>query len=297
MHITENMNALWLRKRKAKLNPVAIRFYILLGLAIIMVLISLLAPYITPNDPYATDIKFRRLPPSEHFLFGTDGHGRCILSRVLVGARTSIFAALSLVVGTFVVGTMIGCFSGYYGGVIDTIFMRLADILLAFPDIILAIAVAGILGGGLTNAMLALALTGWTQYARLARSNVLAIREETFVQASRLGGNSNMRIIFRHILPNIMGPLVVTASLQIGGMMMGIAGLSFLGLGVQVPQAEWGSMISEGRSYLQIAPWTVLYPGVVMMMTIILFNLLGDALRDLLDPKGQGEIFNKNQDR
>jgi len=285
MEIIKKLNAPLLNKSEAKENSVATKLYILLAVVAILIIISLLGPYIAPNDPYATDIKLRRLPPSADFLFGTDGYGRCIFSRVLVGARTSIFAPLVLVAITFAFGTMVGVFSAYYGGIVDTLFMRLADVLLAFPDIILAIAVAGILGGSLINAMLALALTGWTQYARLARGKVLALKEDTFIQAARLSGNSNLRIILHHILPNIMGQLVVAATLQIGAMMMGLAGLSFLGLGVQVPQAEWGSMVAEGKSYLQLAPWMTLYPGAVMMITIIIFNLLGDVVRDILDPK------------
>lgn len=285
MEIIKKLNTPLLNKSEAKENSVATKFYILLAVVAILIIISLLGPYIAPNDPYATDIKLRRLPPSADFLFGTDGYGRCIFSRVLVGARTSIFAPLVLVAITFAFGTIVGVFSAYYGGIVDTLFMRLADVLLAFPDIILAIAVAGILGGSLINAMIALALTGWTQYARLARGKVLALKEDTFIQAARLSGNSNLRIILHHILPNIMGQLVVAATLQIGAMMMGLAGLSFLGLGVQVPQAEWGSMVAEGKSYLQLAPWMTLCPGVVMMITIIIFNLLGDVVRDILDPK------------
>lgn len=285
MEIIKKLNTPLLNKSETKENSVATKFYILLAVVAILIIISLLGPYIAPNDPYATDIKLRRLPPSADFLFGTDGYGRCIFSRVLVGARTSIFAPLVLVAITFAFGTIVGVFSAYYGGIVDTLFMRLADVLLAFPDIILAIAVAGILGGSLINAMIALALTGWTQYARLARGKVLALKEDTFIQAARLSGNSNLRIILHHILPNIMGQLVVAATLQIGAMMMGLAGLSFLGLGVQVPQAEWGSMVAEGKSYLQLAPWMTLCPGVVMMITIIIFNLLGDVVRDILDPK------------
>ncbi|MCC5909115.1 MAG: ABC transporter permease [Clostridiaceae bacterium] len=272
-------------KKKRSLNFVKLRFYLLMVITIILIFISIVAPYMVPNDPYATDIRGRNLPPSQEFLFGTDSHGRCVFSRVLIGARTSISAALMLVIITFVIGTTIGIVCGYYGGWIDNLFMRIADILLAFPDIILGIAVAGIIGGGLFNAMLALGLTGWTQYARVARSNVLTMKEDTFIQAARLSGNSDLRLLFRHILPNIIGVLVVIATLQIGTMMMGIAGLSFLGLGVQVPQAEWGSMVNSGRSYLQIAPWISLFPGLVMMVTIIIFNLFGDALRDFLDPR------------
>ena len=163
--------------------------------------------------------------------------------------------------------------------------MRVTDIFQAFPDIVLAIAVAGVLGGGLVNAVLALILTTWTQYARIARSAAVAAKEETYVQAARLSGCSDVRILFGHILPNIAGPLVVTAVLHVSSMMMGLAGLSYLGIGVQIPAAEWGAMISEGQKYLQQAPWAALAPSAVMVTVMMVFNMFGDQLRDLLDPK------------
>ncbi|WP_352406530.1 ABC transporter permease [Acetoanaerobium noterae] len=270
-----------------KINKLNIRIYILLFLIAILMIVSLIAPYLCPNDPNYTDLSLAKQAPSKTFIFGTDIYGRCVFSRVLMGAKVSIFSSLFLVLGTFLFGSTYGMICGYFGGKIDRTLMGFVDILLAFPDMILAIAVAGILGGGLINAMLALALTGWTSYARLARGSVMTIKSEVFIKAARLSGNGDLRIIIKHILPNIIGPLVVNATLQIGGMMMGLAGLSFLGIGVQIPHAEWGSMINEGRSLMQTAPWIILYPGGVMMVAVMVFNFLGDSIRDLLDPKRQ----------
>lgn len=260
-------------------------FWILVILISLLVVFSLFSKHLTPYDPYATEPSNVLQPPSSAHLFGTDGHGRDLLSRVIVGSKTSIFSAFALIAMTGIFGTFIGMIGGYYGGWVDALLMRITDVFLSFPDIILAIAVAGVLGGGLFNAILALFLTTWTQYARLARSSTIAVKEEAYIHAAKLSGCSSPRVIFVHILPNILGPLIVTATLHISGMMMGIAGLSFLGLGVKVPQAEWGSMISEGRKYLQTAPWVAIYPSVVMVAVMMLFNLFGDQVRDLLDPK------------
>lgn len=259
-------------------------FYVLLGIVAVLLLLSLFSGFLVPHDPYETSGAILKAPSMEH-LMGTDEHGRDVLSRVIIGSKTSIFSAFILIAmaGTF--GTLIGLVGGYYGGKIDTILMRITDLFLAFPDMILAVAVAGILGGGLINAMLALFITTWTQYARLARSSTIAIKKEEFIQAARLSGCSELRILTVHVLPNIVGPLIVTATLHVSGMMIGIAGLSFLGLGVKVPEAEWGSMISVGRNYLQSAPWIALGPSVVMVSVMMVFNLLGDEIRDIFDPK------------
>ncbi len=271
------MTKLAARKRaKTKL----IVFLILAGL---LVLFGILAPLLTPNDPDATSAINMNQAPSRQFPFGTDRYGRCICSRVMMGARTSIFSAVALVAITFVFGTALGMLAGWYGGVVDSVVMRLADVLLAFPQMVLAIAVAGILGGGMGNAMLAMGISGWTGYARLARAKVLERREEAYVCAARLSGCSDLSILLRTLLPNILGPLVVNASTQIGSMMIGIAGLSFLGIGVMEPQAEWGSMISASRAYIQLAPWAVLAPACATILTVMVFNYLGDCVRDVLD--------------
>ena len=254
-------------------------------LAALILIAALCAAQLAPYDPYATDPQLILKPPSAEHLLGTDNYGRDILSRILAGGRTSIFSALLiiLIAGSF--GSMIGLLAGYYRGRMDAVLMRITDIFQAFPDIVLAIAVAGVLGGGLFNAVLALILTTWTQYARLARSAAVAAKEETYIHAARLSGCNDARILFLHILPNIAGPLLITAILHVSTMMMGLAGLSYLGIGVQIPAAEWGAMISEGQKYLQQAPWAALAPSAVMVAVMMVFNMFGDQLRDLLDPK------------
>ena len=274
------MDLLTVKTRRKSSRQKLIVFLILAG---ILGILGILAPMLTPNDPYATSALDMNSPPSAQFPLGTDRYGRCVLSRVMMGARTSIFSAVTLVAVTFVVGTLLGMAAGWYGGAVDTVVMRLADILLAFPQMVLAIAVAGILGGGMFNAMLAMGITGWTLYARLARAQVLALKEEAYVNAARLSGCSDASIMFRTLLPNMLGPLVVNASTQIGSMMIGIAGLSFLGIGVQEPQAEWGSMINLSRAYIQLAPWAVLAPAFATIVTVMIFNYLGDCVRDVLD--------------
>ena len=259
------------------------RLCFFLVLAGLLVLVGILAPLLCPNDPNATSALQMNRPPCREFPFGTDRYGRCICSRVLMGAQTSIFSAVTLVAVTFVIGAGLGMIAGWYGGVLDTLIMRLADVLLAFPQMVLAIAVAGILGGGMFNAMLAMGITGWTLYARLARAQVMALKEEAYVSAARLSGCSGPSILLRTLLPNMLGPLVVNAATQIGAMMIGIAGLSFLGIGVTEPRAEWGSMINASRAYIQLAPWAVLAPACATILTVMVFNYLGDCVRDVLD--------------
>lgn len=260
-------------------------FRVLTLLAALILIASLFSAQLAPCDPYATDPQLILKPPSAEHLLGTDNYGRDILSRILAGGKTSIFAALFIILIAGSLGSLIGLLSGYYRGRMDAMLMRVTDIFQAFPDIVLAIAVAGVLGGGLVNAVLALIVTTWTQYARIARSAVITAKEETYIQAARLSGCSDASILFGHILPNIAGPLIVTAVLHISTMMMGLAGLSYLGIGVQIPAAEWGAMISEGQKYLQQAPWAALAPSAVMVTVMMVFNMFGDHLRDLLDPK------------
>ena len=254
-------------------------------LVALILIVSLFSAQLAPYDPYVTDPQLILKAPSAEHLLGTDNYGRDILSRILAGGKTSIFAALFIILVAGSLGSFVGLLAGYYRGRMDAMLMRVTDIFQAFPDIVLAIAVAGVLGGGLVNAVLALILTTWTQYARIARSAVVAAKEETYIQAARLSGCSDVRILFGHILPNIAGPLVVTAVLHVSSMMMGLAGLSYLGIGVQIPAAEWGAMISEGQKYLQQAPWAALAPSAVMVAVMMVFNMFGDQLRDLLDPK------------
>lgn len=264
-------------------NKNELKFKVIIIILITIFLISLLAPYIAPNDPYTVDLSKTLMKPSKEFLFGTDSLGRCVFSRVLYGANRTIFSAIVVVLITFVFGTSVGIISGYMGGKIDLIIMRTVDVFLAFPGLVLAIAVAGLLGGSMINAMIAISLISWTKYARIARSKVLEIKEETFIQASRISGNNSLHIMSKHILPNILAYLIVTASLDIGTVIMEMSSLSFLGLSSPLPMPEWGAMISEGKGVIQFAPWTVIAPGIAILIVVVLFNLLGDVIRDLLD--------------
>ena len=238
-----------MRERKRR------KMLVLLALVLALAAFSLAAPLLTPNDPTATSAAHMNEGPSARFPLGTDRYGRCVCSRVMMGARTTIFSAVALVAITFVTGTALGMLAGYYGGVPDTLVMRLADIMLAFPQMVLAIAVAGILGGGMGNAMLAMGVTGWTLYARLARAQVMKLKNASYVCAARLSACGDGTILLKYLLPSIIGPMAVNAATQLGVMMVGIAGLSFLGIGVQEPYAEWGSMIAQGRAYIQLNPW------------------------------------------
>ena len=262
-----------------------LKFNIIIFILISIFLISLLAPYMAPNDPYAVDLTKTLQSPSKEFLFGTDSLGRCVFSRVLYGANRTIFSAIIVVLITFLFGTTVGIISGYIGGKIDRLIMRIVDVFLAFPGLVLAIAVAGLLGGSMINAMIAISLISWTKYARIARSKFLEIKEETFIQASKISGHNALHIMIKHILPNILAYLIVTASLDIGTVIMEMSSLSFLGLSSPLPTPEWGAMISEGKSVIQFAPWTLLAPGLAILIVVVLFNLLGDIIRDLLDLK------------
>ena len=202
-----------------------------------------------------------------------------------MGSRTTIYSSLLLVVITSIAGTAVGVLCGYHGGMADAVIMRISDIFLAFPGMVFAIAVAGVIGGGVMNAVIALACVSWPKYARIARSQVMTIKEEPFIAAAKLSGSGTVKTLFKHVLPNIAGPIIVTAVLDIGTMMMEIAGLSFLGLGARPPIAEWGSMMSNGRSLLQTAPWVILAPGCAIFLTVMIFNLLGDTVRDVLDTR------------
>ncbi len=250
-----------------------------------VILIALFAPYLTPYDPYEQDLGNALLPPGKEHLLGTDRYGRDMLSRVMVGAQSTIFSALLLVVVITVTGSMIGIICGYHGGKLDVFLMRLSDVFLAFPGMVFAIAVASVMSGGIFNAVVALACISWPKYARITRSQVMAIKNMPYIEAAKLSGSGTLKIIRKHILPNIAGAIVVTAVLDIGTMIMEIAGLSFLGLGATPPTAEWGSMMSNGRSMLQTSPWVILAPGTAIFLTVMIFNLAGDTMRDILDPR------------
>lgn len=267
------------------MKNIRIKLSVFLTLAVLLILTACFASYLCPYDPDAQDLLQALKAPSLAHPFGTDRYGRDLLSRVIQGSTISIFSTLILVAVTAVVGTVIGIFCGWKGGRFDTVLMRFSDMFLAFPGMVLALAVAGVLGGGIHNAIFALAAISWPKYARLVRGLTMTQKEATYIMAAKLSGSRTGKILWKHILPNIAGTIVVTAVLDIGTMMMELAGLSFLGLGVKPPMAEWGSMINDGRSMLQIAPWMVLAPGMAIFITVMIFNLLGDTMRDYLDPK------------
>ena len=273
------------RIQKVKKNRIRMKLIVFAGLAAALLLITFFAKYICPYDPYAQDLTQAMQPPSAAHLMGTDTYGRDMLSRVLIGAQTSISSTFALVAIITVFGTVFGIFCGYYGGIVDSVMMRISDVCLAFPGLVFAMAVAAILDGGVRNAVIALALISWPKYSRITRGQTLSIKNLPYMQASQLAGDSVLQMIFRHVLPNIAGPILVTSMLDIGTMMMEIAGLSFLGLGAQPPVAEWGSMMSSGRSMLQTYPWIVLSPGLAIFVSVVIFNLLGDTIRDYMDPK------------
>ena len=273
------------RKQKIRKNHVREKLIFFTILALILLLAAAFARKLCPYDPDVQDLLMAQKPPSAEHILGTDRYGRDMFSRVLVGSTTSIYATLLLVAIITVLGTVIGIICGWCGGILDTVLMRISDLFLAFPSLVCALAVAGVLGGGIQNAIIALAVIGWPKFARLARGLTLAQKDSPYLMAVRLSGSITPKIMFKHILPNIAGPILVTSVLDIGTMMMELAGLSFLGLGVQPPMAEWGSMINDGRSMLQISPWMVLAPGLAIFITVMIFNLLGDTLRDFMDPK------------
>lgn len=266
-------------------NNTKLKLIVLFIFVLGLLIVAALASYLVPYDPYEQDLNNALQPPDRVHILGTDRYGRDLLSRVIMGAQTTIYSALFLVVFITVIGTAIGMVCGYYGGILDSVVMRIADIFLAFPGMVFAIAVAGVTGGGILNAIIALACISWPKFARLSRSQVIMMKNMDYIAAARLAGSSTGAIMIRHILPNIIGSVLITAVLDIGTMIMELAGLSFLGLGAASPTAEWGSMMSNGRSMIQTAPWVILAPGTAIFITVVLFNLLGDTVRDVLDPK------------
>lgn len=277
-----------IRKQKVVKDHTKLKMILFGALAVGVILMAVFAPYLVPYDPYEQDLASALLPPGGAHLLGTDRYGRDMLSRVIVGSQSTIFAALLLVLVITVIGSAVGILCGYHGGKLDSFLMRLSDIFLAFPGMVFAIAVASVMSGGIMNAVVALACISWPKYARIARSQVMTVKRTPFMDAAKLSGSGTFKIIVKHIVPNIAGPVVVTAVLDIGTMIMEIAGLSFLGLGATPPTAEWGSMMSNGRSMLQTSPWVILAPGAAIFLTVMIFNLAGDTVRDMLDPRQKG---------
>jgi peptide/nickel transport system permease protein len=259
----------------------------LIGLALVTVftLAALFAPVLAPHEPNAVDAVNRLAPSSWEHPLGTDELGRDTLSRILYGARWSLGTAAVATMAIMTVGILVGTLAGYFGGLLDTVLMRVVDVLLAFPSFILYLAILGTLGPGLRNLMVALVIISWDEYARVVRGLVLSLRERGFVRASLALGASDRRLMVRHILPNVVPPVVVLASLQTGKLILALAALGFFGLGVQPPTPEWGTMINQSRLFLQTSPALMIWPGLAISLTVLGFNLLGDGLRDVLDPR------------
>jgi peptide/nickel transport system permease protein len=250
-----------------------------------LAVLAIFAPLIAPYDPLAIDLQQALVAPCWEHPLGTDHLGRDVLSRLLVGARASLGASGFTVVIVTSLGVVLGTMAGFYGGWIDEIIMRLVDTVLAFPSIILALVVAGLLGPGLRNVILGLTLVRWASCARLVRGLILSVREREFILAARSIGARDRRIVIRHVLPGILGPVAVMATLDLGSVLLSLSGLSFIGLGVQLPQPEWGAMVNYAQLHVQTAPWLAIAPGLAIVLAVLSANLLGDTLRDLLDPR------------
>ncbi|MDI3270047.1 MAG: ABC transporter permease [Bacillota bacterium] len=280
----------WDLARRLLRRPVAV---VSLFFIAALVLVAIFASFLAPANPNQQELLSRLAPPGSPsdftrtgtFILGSDQVGRDILSRILYGSRISLAVGLVAVSIELFLGTLMGALAGYFGGWVDTAIMRLADIMFAFPSLLFAIAVMYALGPSLFNVFVALGVTGWAGLARLVRGEVLRLKTQEFVEAAKAAGSTHGRLILKHILPNAVAPLIVAATLGIPGAIMGEAALSFLGLGVQPPTPSWGSMIYEARSYIRVAPWFSIWPGLAIMATVFAFNLLGDALRDILDPR------------
>lgn len=249
-----------------------------------LTLVAIVGPVLAPYDPTTQALEARLQGPTLAHPLGTDALGRDVATRLVYGARISLVLAVGATGVRMVLGTTIGLVAAVSGGLVDTILMRLVDIQLAFPGLVLALVIAGTLGPSLRNVVIALSVVGWATYARVVRGTVLAVKERPFVESARLFGTPNRRIAKRHLLPSIVSPVIVLATLNLGTVVLAAAGLSFLGLGAQPPAAEWGTMIADGRQYLRSAPWLITVPGVAIALTVIGCNLLGDGLRDVLDP-------------
>jgi ABC-type dipeptide/oligopeptide/nickel transport system permease subunit len=279
--VLRRRSAVWRRARR--LRNLTIGAILVGGL----IAVAALAPWIAPHDPVRGELDDYLQAPGGRYWFGTDTFGRDVLSRVVYGARISLGVGVAVQASALTIGVGLGLLSGFYGGQVDNLIMRLAEVIFAFPGLLFAIAIMAVIGPSLYNVFVALGLVSWTSLARVVRGAVLAVKEQEFVEAARALGASNRRIILRHLLPNIVAPAIILVTLGIGGAILAEASLSFLGLGAQPPTPSWGSMLTVGRDYLTEAPWLSLYPGLAIFLTVMGFNLLGDGLRDLLDPRMQ----------
>lgn len=274
----------WLRFRR---NPLAMAG---LGIVLLLLFVAAFAPWLAPHDPITQDLRMRLLPPlTEGHILGTDDFGRDILSRLIMGSRITLFIITLVAVTAPLFGMLVGTIAGYFGGWVDEILMRITDIFLAFPKLILALALVAVLGPGMENAVLAIALTSWPPYARVARAETLTVRNSDYIAAVRLQGAGAARIIWGHVMPMCLPSVIIRVTLDMAGVILIAAGLGFLGLGVQPPMPEWGAMISAGRKYLFEQWWVATMPGLAIFIVSLGFNLLGDGLRDVLDPRNSGK--------
>ena len=257
-------------------------------LALCIILAAIFAPFITGGvDPLKGSLMDALLPPCKEHIFGTDKMGRDLFTRIIYGARASLSATFGVVALIFVIGSVLGVIAGYFGGIVDAVIMRIADMMLAFPGLVLALAVAGIMGASIKNAIIAIVVVSWTKYARLARSLVLKIRDRDYVAAAIVTGSKTPYMLLRYMLPNALPTLIITAATDIGSMMLELASMSFLGFGAKPPAPEWGYMLNEGRACMQTAPWLMIFPGLAIFVVVVVFNMLGDSIRDILDPKNE----------
>ena len=262
------------------------QFTFFLAMALLIILAAVFAPVVCGGvDPLKGSISDALMQPCKEHIFGTDKMGRDIYARVIYGARASLTSTFGVVALIFLVGSTLGVISGYFGGWIDAVIMRIADMMLAFPGLVLALAVAGIMGASIKNAIIAIVVVSWTKYARLARSLVLKIRNRDYVSAAIVTGSRTPYMLLRYMLPNALPTLIITAASDIGAMMLELAALSFLGFGAKPPTPEWGYMLNEGRVCMETAPWMMIFPGLAIFLVVVVFNMLGDSLRDILDPR------------
>lgn len=271
--------------KRLKRHKLAVAGFILI---ILLILVAIFAPFISPYDPLRQNYGALLLSPSAKHPLGTDDLGRDMLSRIIYGTRYALLIGVVIVMIETAIGVTLGLIAGYYGGIVDAAIMRFVDIMLSLPVLVLALAIAGALGGGLLNVILAIGVVGWVMFTRLLRGEVLSARASVYVEAARVIGASNIRILASHILPNTIAPIIVLATLSIPDAILTSAALSFLGIGAQPPTPEWGLILSSGRSYLSTAWWIATFPGLAIMLTVLGFNFLGDGLRDALDPKLRG---------
>ena len=273
------------RKMSPAMKKAWVRFAILSLLALSFVFFALFASVLAPFDPLESHYADMLKPPSTTYLFGTDQLGRDLFSRILYGGKSSLLIAFAVTAIISTVGILVGTIAGFTGGFFDNVLMRLSDMLMAFPGYIFTIALVSFIGIGLPNMILAMSLTGWTYYARISRSLVLSVKNNVYIEQARLGGASHMRILLLYVIPNVLPSLLVNIFQDIGGKLLTISGLSLLGLGSPPPTPEWGFMLSEGKNYMYSAPWMLIFPGLVILVSVVIFNLLGDCIQDLMNPK------------